>query len=41
MANNFLSNLLAEWYELQGYFIRKTVLVGKRRSAEALIANSM
>jgi hypothetical protein len=31
MAKNFLEQLLAEWYELQGYFIRKNVLVGKRR----------
>jgi hypothetical protein len=30
MANNFLEQLIAEWYELQGYFIRKNVLVGKR-----------
>jgi hypothetical protein len=30
MAKNFLEQLLAEWYELQGYFIRKNVLVGKR-----------
>ena len=30
MADNFLEQLIAEWYELQGYFIRKNVLVGKR-----------
>jgi hypothetical protein len=30
MANNFLEQLIAEWYELKGYFIRKNVLVGKR-----------
>ena len=30
MAGNFLEQLIAEWYELQGYFIRKNVLVGKR-----------
>lgn len=30
MAENFLEKLIAEWYELQGYFIRKNVLVGKR-----------
>jgi hypothetical protein len=30
MAKNFLEQLIAEWYELQGYFIRKNVLVGKR-----------
>lgn len=29
MANNFLEQLIAEWYELQGYFIRKNVLVGR------------
>jgi hypothetical protein len=30
MAKNFLEQLLAEWYELQGYFIRKNIFVGKR-----------
>jgi hypothetical protein len=30
MAKNLLEQLIAEWYELQGYFIRKNVLVGKR-----------
>jgi hypothetical protein len=30
MAKNFLEQLIVEWYELQGYFIRKNVLVGKR-----------
>jgi hypothetical protein len=30
MAKNFLEQLIAEWYEIQGYFIRKNVLVGKR-----------
>ncbi len=30
MAYNFLEQLIAEWYEYQGYFIRKNVLVGKR-----------
>jgi hypothetical protein len=30
MAKNFLEQLLVEWYELQGYFTRKNVLVGKR-----------
>ena len=30
MANNFLEQLIAEWYELQGYFIRKNLLVGRR-----------
>jgi hypothetical protein len=30
MAQNFLEQLIAEWYEFKGYFIRKNVLVGKR-----------
>lgn len=30
MANNFLEQLLSEWYEFQGYFVRRNVLVGKR-----------
>ena len=29
MANNYLEQLVAEWYEYQGYFIRRTVNVGK------------
>lgn len=27
---NYLENLVAEWYEYQGYFVRRNVLVGKR-----------
>lgn len=27
---NFLEELVAEWYEYRGYFIKKNVLVGKR-----------
>lgn len=30
MAVNFLEELVAEWYECQGYFIRRNVHVGKR-----------
>lgn len=30
MANNYLEQLAAEWYEYQGYFIRRNVLVGRR-----------
>jgi hypothetical protein len=30
MAMNFLEELVTEWYEYQGYFIRRNVLVGKR-----------
>lgn len=30
MAANYLEQLLAEWYEYQGYFLRRNVLVGKR-----------
>ena len=27
---NFLEQLVAEWYEFQGYFVRRNVLMGKR-----------
>ena len=30
MTSNFLEELVAEWYEFQGYFIRRNVWVGKR-----------
>jgi len=30
MANNYLEQLVTEWYEYQGYFVRRNVLVGKR-----------
>ena len=30
MAGNHLESLVAEWYELRGYFIRRNVKVGKR-----------
>lgn len=30
MAGNHLEALVAEWYELQGYFVRRNVKVGKR-----------
>ncbi len=30
MAQNFLEQLIAEWYEHRGYFVRRNVLVGKR-----------
>jgi hypothetical protein len=29
MANNFLEQLVAEWYEYQGYFVRRNVPVGR------------
>ncbi|MFG0313192.1 MAG: hypothetical protein ACF8LL_03275, partial [Phycisphaerales bacterium] len=29
-AVNFLEELVAEWYEFRGYFVRQNVLVGKR-----------
>ncbi len=32
MAANYLEQLLAEWYEYNGYFLRRNVLVGKRKS---------
>lgn len=28
---NFLEELVAEWYEYQGYFVRRNILVGKRK----------
>jgi hypothetical protein len=30
MSVNFLEQLVAEWYEYQGYFVRCDVYVGKR-----------
>lgn len=30
MSHNHLEQLVCEWYELQGYFVRRNVLVGKR-----------
>lgn len=30
MPSNWLEQLVAEWYEYRGYFIRRNVLVGKR-----------
>lgn len=30
MPVNHLEQLVAEWYEFQGYFVRRNVLVGKR-----------
>lgn len=30
MAVNYLEQLVAEWYEYRGYFVRKNVWVGKR-----------
>lgn len=30
MATNYLEQLIAEWYEYKGYFVRRNVLVGKR-----------
>jgi hypothetical protein len=32
MSGNFLEQLVAEWYEYRGYFVRRNVLVGKRIS---------
>jgi hypothetical protein len=28
---NYLEQLVSEWYEFQGYFVRKNILVGKRK----------
>lgn len=30
MSGNFLEQLVAEWYEYRGYFVRRNVLVGRR-----------
>lgn len=30
MPSNHLEQLIAEWYEYQGYFVRRNILVGKR-----------
>jgi hypothetical protein len=30
MATNHLEELVAEWYEYQGYFVRRNILVGRR-----------
>jgi len=30
MAANYLEQLIAEWYEYKGFFVRRNVLVGKR-----------
>ncbi len=30
MAHNHLEQLVAEWYEFQGYFVKRNVMVGKR-----------
>ena len=30
MASNYLEELISQWYEFRGYFVRRNVLVGKR-----------
>jgi hypothetical protein len=30
MSSNYLEQLVAEWFEYQGYFVRRNVLVGRR-----------
>ena len=30
MASNFLEDLVSQWYEFSGYFIRRNILVGRR-----------
>lgn len=32
MAANHLEQLVAEWYEFEGYFVRRNVMVGRRPS---------
>jgi hypothetical protein len=34
MAGNHLEDLVAEWYEFQGYFVRQNVQVGRRPNGE-------
>jgi hypothetical protein len=29
MATNYLEQLVAEWYEYKGYFVRRNILVGR------------
>jgi len=31
MAHNHLEQLIAEWYEYKGYYVKRNVLVGKRK----------
>ena len=31
MPSNYLEELIIEWYEYQGYFVRNNILVGKRK----------
>jgi hypothetical protein len=31
MSENYLEQLVAEWYEYRGYFVKRNVLVGKRK----------
>jgi hypothetical protein len=31
VANNFLEQLVSEWYEYRGYFVRRNVRVGRRQ----------
>lgn len=30
MAGNYLEQLASEWYEFQGYFVRRNIRVGRR-----------
>ncbi|HSZ56546.1 MAG TPA: hypothetical protein VK797_12840 [Tepidisphaeraceae bacterium] len=32
MANNYLEDLAAEWYQFGGYFVRRNVRVGRRKN---------
>lgn len=32
MANNYLEELVAEWYDYRGYFVKRNIWVGKRRA---------
>ena len=35
---NFLEELVAEWYEYQGYFVRRNVLVGPSEKVVSLLS---
>ena len=41
MPGNYLEQLVAEWYEYQGYFVRRNVLVGKMQSESAVECGSI
>jgi hypothetical protein len=34
MAHNFVEQLVAEWYEYQGYFVRRNVMAGRGNTTD-------